>query len=256
MTLIQQNPWLLVPYALMMLVMVHAMMEYTVSLLAVRPRSRRSRTTRREMRALLLGLNGGDRPHPLVAGADCDLEIVAESQVARPPGRLAIAVGGERVHIRILLDEQRREVRINQTSRSYAWFLGLSGWLPAVRGHASFRSGPPAQDLTREIFRVAGRRGWAVRPVVWGFQATHSGMRTLDQLTPAPLRRWPARRFWGLVYPLSYTLGMGYLLVFFGPLSAHTLLLALGISAAWWGVWGALVWVLLGLPAFWRRRRN
>lgn len=93
-----------------------------------------------------------------------------------------------------------------------------------------------------------------MRPVLWWFQATHRGTRLLERLTPAPLRRWPARRFWGLLYPASYILGMGYFVAIAGPLDGQNLLLLLGISAIWWGVWAFLVWVLVGFPAFWRRR--
>jgi hypothetical protein len=49
---------------------------------------------------------------------------------------------------------------------------------------------------------------------------------------------------------------MGYLVVIIGSLDQHDLLLMVGISAIWWGVWGFLVWMLCGFPAFWRRRRR
>ena len=78
----------------------------------------------------------------------------------------------------------------------------------------------------------------------------------LQVLTPAPLRRWPARQFWGGLYPLSYCLGIGYLVAIIGPLDRHTLLVLIGVSAIWWGVWGFLVWALGGFPAFWRRKRR
>src|SRR5438128_43305 len=80
--------------------------------------------------------------------------------------------------------------------------------------------------------------------------------RRLQALTPAPLRRWTARRFWGVLYPLSYVLSIGYLVAIVGSLDRHTLLVLIGVSAGWWGVWGFLAWALSGFPAFWRRTRR
>jgi hypothetical protein len=108
--------------------------------------------------------------------------------------------------------------------------------------------------LTKDISQMTYRSGWTVRPVIWWFQATHSGSRWLQALTPMPLRRWPVRRFWGVLYPLSYFLGIGYLVAIIGPLDWHTLLVLIGVSAIWWGIWGFLVWALSGFPAFWRRK--
>ena len=39
-------------------------------------------------------------------------------------------------------------------------------------------------------------------------------------------------------------------------LDRHTLLVLIGVSAIWWGVWDFLVWALGGFPAFWRRTRR
>jgi hypothetical protein len=70
------------------------------------------------------------------------------------------------------------------------------------------------------------------------------------------MRRWPARRFWGILYPLSYLLGMGYLVMVIGSLERQDWLLVAGISAAWWGVWGFLAWMLCGFPIFWPRKHR
>jgi hypothetical protein len=78
----------------------------------------------------------------------------------------------------------------------------------------------------------------------------------LQALVPAPLKRWPARRFWGTLYPASYILGMGYLIAIIGPLDPHNLLMIAGMSAIWWAIWGFLTWALLGFPAFWRRQKR
>jgi hypothetical protein len=62
----------------------------------------------------------------------------------------------------------------------------------------------------------------------------------------------PARRFWGILYPLAYFLSIAYLMVIAGPLEWEDVLIAIGISAVWWGVWGFLVWAIRGFPALWR----
>ena len=97
---------------------------------------------------------------------------------------------------------------------------------------------------------------FVARPMLWWFQTTYSGYRILAALTPAPFRRWPARRFWGMLYPLSYFLGMGYLVAIIGGLDWRNWLILLGISAVWWGFWGVFVWALVGFPAFWRRKSS
>ncbi len=248
--------WWLVPYVLLLLLMLHAMMEFTVSLLAQRPPARRKPIAAAELRERLLALNRAGLPDQLVEGRDCDLEIYSQVEYPPPAGRFAIGKGASVQHLRLLLDEGRRELRLNQVSHSYGFFLGIVGWLPRIRGYFSFQAGPPGQAMTKEISQIANQSGWVVRPALWWFQTTYRGYRFLERLTPALLRRWPARRFWGILYPLSYALGLVYLVAMIGPLDRHNLLLLLGISAAWWGIWGFLVWVLCGFPAFWRRWRR
>jgi hypothetical protein len=76
----------------------------------------------------------------------------------------------------------------------------------------------------------------------------------LQALTPALLRRWTARQFWGVLYPFSYFLGLGYLVAIIGPLDRHTLLMLIGVSAIWWGIWAFLAWALSGFPSLRRKR--
>jgi hypothetical protein len=251
--LLEQSLWWLVPFVLLILLMVHAMMEFTVSLLVQRPTRRRS-ITADELRQRLLALDDPDRPYRLTEGTDCDLEIVADLAEPPPPARFAISDGDSRYRLRLLLDEQCHELRLNQVTHSYYYFLGLVGWLPRLHGYASAQSGPPGRFMTQEINQIAIRGGWSVRPVLWWFQATYQGYRLLKRLTPRPLRRLSARRFWGILYPLSYGLSIGYLLAIIGPPDQDDLWLVFGVSAGWWGVWAFLVWMLCGFPAFWRRR--
>ncbi|MBI3942306.1 MAG: hypothetical protein HY326_04775 [Chloroflexi bacterium] len=256
MNLLEQSLWWLIPFALLMLVMLHAMMEFTVSLLAQRPQSHRKPIPADELRQRLLAANEGDQPYPLVEGKDCDLEIRWELEKVPQPSRWAIASAASGGRLRLLLDEHRHEVRMNQVTYSYYFFFGLTGWLPRLGGYAGVQSGPSGHPMTKALSRIANRGGWSVRPVLWWFQATYRGYHLLERLTPAPLRRWPARRFWGMLYPLSYVLGMGYLVVIIGSLDRQDVLLLAGISTVWWGIWGFLVWVLRGFPAFWRGRHG
>jgi hypothetical protein len=254
--LLEQSLWWLVPFGLLMLVMLHAMMEFTVSLLLQRPQAKRKPITADELRQRLLAVNEEGHAYQLVARKGGDLEICWEQGKVRQPGRLAIAKGASGGRLRLLLDEQRHELRLNEVTRSYYFIFGLAGWLPRLGGYAGFQSGPPGHPLAKEFSRIAKQGGWSVRPVLWWFQASHRGHQLLETLTPTPLRRWSARRFWGIVYPLSYVLGMGYLVVIIGSLDRNDLLLLAGISATWWVIWGFLVWILCGFPAFWRRGRG
>jgi hypothetical protein len=251
--LLEQSPWWLVPYLLLMLVMLHAMLEFTVSLLGERPSKGRKPLSGDELRRRLLGLDQDDQPYPLVKGRDCDLEIAWEIEAPAQPSRFALTRSASRGRLRFLLDEGRRELRMHQVTGSYYYFLGFSGWIPRLAGYAGVQAGPPDSALTREIRQAALRSGWTVRPVLWWFQATYSGYRFLQRITPSPLRRMPARLFWGILYPVSFFLGIGYLLVVAGPVDSSGWLVLILVVAAWWGVWGFLVWTLLGFPAFWRR---
>jgi hypothetical protein len=253
-SLLDQSLWWLVPYAVLMLLMVYAMMEFTVTLLQ-RPPANRKPVAGDELRRRLLALNKPDHPHPLVVGQDCDLEMRWQHEDSRR-SRFALSRHSSSSHMRFLLDEQRHELRMHQVDSGSGFFLGLEGWLPRLQGYASMSAGPPDQMLTRDISHLAYRCGWTVRPVLWWFQATHSGSCALQALTPAPLRRWSTRRFWGALYPLSYFLGIGYLVAIVGPLDRHTLLGLISVSAGWWGVWGLLAWALSGFPAFWQRTRR
>jgi hypothetical protein len=252
MNLLDQSLWWLVPFVLLILLMLQAMMEFTVSLLVQGPQVKRKPIPAARLRQRLLAVNEGDQPDQLVGGKDCDLEICWERKEVPQHGRLAIAKAASGGCLRLLLDEQRHEVRMNQVARSYYFFFGLVGWLPRFRGYAGVESGPPGHPMTKKLSLIANRGGWSVRPVLWWFQATYGGYQLLQTLTPKPMRRWPARRFWGILYPLSYLLSMGYLVMVIGFERRDWLLLA-GISLVWWGVWGFLVWMLCGFPAFWRR---
>lgn len=248
--------WWLVPFTVLILVMLHAMMEFTVSLLVERPVANRRPVPSAELRQRLLAANEPAQGYRLVEGKDCDLEVHWQHTEIPLHGRLAIAKTASSGRLRLLLDEQRHELRMNEVTRTYYYFLGFAGWLPAVRAFAGVQSGPPGQALAEQLGRIANQGGWTVRPVLWWFQATFRGHYWLRKLTPPPLRRWPARRLWGILYPLSYALAMACPVLGIGSLERSDILLLVGISAFWWGIWGLLTWTLCGFPAFWRRKRR
>ena len=181
-SVLDQSLWWLVPYAVLILLMVYAMMEFTVTLLQ-RPPANRKPVAGDELRRRLLALNKPDHPHPLVVGQDCDLEMRWQHEDSRR-SRFALSRHSSSSHMRFLLDEQRHELRMHQVDSGSGFFLGLEGWLPRLQGYASMSAGPPEQMLTRDISHLAYRCGWTVRPVLWWFQATHSGSRALQALTP------------------------------------------------------------------------
>jgi len=250
MSLLDQSLWWLMPYILLMLVMLQAMMEFTVSLLVQRPQAKRSPVPAKELERRLLAESQDARPYRLVEGKDCDLEIVWEPVETTAAERTLFAKSASRSHIRLLLDETRHDLRVNQVSRSYFFLVGMVGWLPRLQAYASAQSGPPEAALTKEISQIANRCGWTVRPVIWWFQATQRGFQVLEKLTPRPLRSWSARRFWGILYPLSFLLMITYLIAITGGFAWDDLAVIAIVTAGWWGIWGFLVWMLLGFPAF------
>lgn len=280
--LLEQNLLWIVPYALLMLLMVHAMMEFTVSLLVKRAPARRDPASAAELRQRLQALSETLQGCRLVEGQDCDLEVVWDL-VAGWRQRFTRVKMTTHYRVRLLLDEPRLELRVNEYLRSSNFFLGFDGWVPRFNWNIFFFSGfvsgvwagraynilpgfPPrigevssyaldTGQVKHEISRIANRSGWTFRPVIWWFEATRSGLRLARALTPAPLRALPARRFWGATYLGSYLLGMGYIIAAGGLWDAHNLLVIAGISAIWWGIWGLLVWALLGFPALQRRRK-
>lgn len=254
MTVLDQSLLWLIPYVLLLLFMVHAMMEFTASLLIERPRRNQAPVSAKDLLNRLLALNDAHPPIPLTDGIDCDLQMVWETEDSHPPRRYTVWRSGGSGSLRFLLDETRHELRMNQVTRSYNFFIGILGWIPRLEVYYGFQAGPPGDAMTKDVRQVTLRSGWSVRPVLWWFQATRRGYRFLERLTPSPLRRMPARRFWGILYPLSYLLAMVYLAAILGPLDRSQVLMLLGISACWWGVWGFLSWMLLGFPPFWRRK--
>jgi hypothetical protein len=68
--------------------------------------------------------------------------------------------------------------------------------------------------------------GWSLRPTHIWFQTRPTPFRLTRAILPAWVRLQPFRRFWGIVYPASYVLAVGYLL-----------------KRSFWGLFGA-IWLV------------
>ncbi len=172
-----------------------------------------------------------------------------------PPRARFYAKSASRSHIRLLLDETRHDLRVNQVSRSYFFLIGMAGWLPRLQAYASAQSGPPEAAMTKEISQIANRCGWTVRPVIWWFQATQRGFHFLDRMTPKPLRSWSARRFWGILYPLSFLLMIAYLIAVTGGFAWDDLWLIVHRFSGLVGYLGFSGLDAVGISSFPRRPR-
>ncbi|MBI4466185.1 MAG: hypothetical protein HY656_01995 [Acidobacteria bacterium] len=279
-----QSLWWLLPGALLSLFLVHAMVEFTAALLAKRPRPRTQPLTAEELRERLFELNDRRLPVRLVPGRDCDFELhcdPVEDSWYEPFARVRFTTY---YRARLLLDESTREARWNELMRGSNFFLGFDGWVPRFQfsfwffmGLGNFvwygrayglRPGFPPQigavrdfkfdtaKIKSQVSETITRAGWTFRPVIWWFEATHGGVRFLQALLPGPLWRVSLRRFWAVLYPVSYFLAIGALMQVGGTQAwtPHNLGILAFISAIWWGIWGLLAWMLLGFPAFWRRK--
>ena len=112
MSLLDQSLWWLIPYILLVLVMLQAMMGFTVSLLIQRPPAKRKPVPAAELEQRLLAASRDDRPYRLVTGQDCDLEIVWEPDKSTAVEGTLYAKSAPRSHIRLLLDEARHDIGI------------------------------------------------------------------------------------------------------------------------------------------------
>lgn len=275
-------PAAIVAFALA-LFMLQAMMEFTAALLTV-PSRRRGKTSRDALiERLLVRINEDGRPYRLVRSESGDVEIEWEVVDAAWREQFSKAKLTATYRGRLLLDEDTHEARWYESLRTSSFFLGFHGSRPRFNWSFQWRGGyvnivwsglvygiepgfPPrigdvrafqidTIEPKKEIRTIVTRAGWTFRPVLLGFQTTRRGNAILQRLVPWPLRDIPRRRFWGVAYPVSYALLIGYMGAG-APWTWNNMLVVLGISAAWWGIWGLCTWGLCGFPKFWNRKRS
>ena len=282
--LIEQSLWWLLPGALFSLFMVHAMVMFTAALLTKRPRPRQQPLTADELRARLLELNDDRRlMAKLAPGRDCDFTLDCKPVDASWYELYSHVKFTTHYRARLLLDEATHEGRWNELMRGSNFFLGFDGWIPRFQMSFWFFMGIASVNWTgraygllpgfpprigkvadfhldtaatrNKVGEVVARAGWTFRPVIWWCEATRTGVALMRALLPGPLWRASPRRFWAVVYPVSYFLAIGALMGVLGAeaWTPHNLGIVAFISAIWWGIWGFLAWALSGFPVFWRR---
>jgi hypothetical protein len=279
--LLNQSLWWIVPYALLMVFMLFAMMQFTVALLARKPGRRGHPVDSAELLRRLMALDAAGNPYRLVEGQDWDLELRWEPVNLAWSGRFSRVKLSSLYRARMLFDEVQHEVRWWEMLRTSSLFLGFDGWIPRFNWSWRVQTGyintswtgraygiqagfPPRiaevsgyeLDTVKpkmEISKIITQSGWTFRPVLWWFETRRGGGRLLQVLIPPALKRLPARRFWGIIYPASFFLGIAYLAAVAGPLDISAWLWIVAVSAIWWGTWGFITWALTGFPAFWRR---
>jgi hypothetical protein len=279
--LLNQSLWWIVPYALLMLFMVFAMMQFTVALLVKQPPPGPKAADRSELLERLLTLNSPENPYRLVKGKDCDLELRWNPIEASWAGRFARVKYSSVYQARMLLDDTRHELRWWEMLRTSSIFFGLDGWIPRFNWSWWIQTGyintmwtgraygispgfpPRISDVSAfevdtvtpktKISKVVTGSGWIFRPVLWWFQVERNEQSALQRLLPSGLKGMSARRLWGTAYAGSFLAGIVYFVVIAGPLGVSAWLWILAVSVVWWTAWGLLAWALTGFPAFWHR---
>jgi hypothetical protein len=285
MPLVEQSVLWLIPGLALALFMVYAMMECTVALLDAAPKPSSRLVNGAELRANLLALNEPGAPYRIVEHADVGMLVHWD------PTDLAWRAAFARVTLstvygaRMLIDDTRREVRWYEWVRTGSLFIGVDesrprfnfplyylagdlavaaysglaygigpGWWPAIEDVREF--GVDAGALKARIAGVIAEGRWTWRSTHIWFQTRPPLFHLTRSLLPEAVRLLPRRRFWGVVYPASYVLTLAALLGVSGAITAGNVLIAIGISAGWWALWGLLVWLIVGARSPRRAQRR
>lgn len=185
-----------------------------------------------DVREALLAMNNGEYPFRLVQDSDTELHLEWDVVDASWYERFASIKLTTTYRARLLIYAAEHEVRFHEMLRSSSLWLGFDGWRPRFNFDFEYLSGVTAIVWTgaaygitrgwpprigeiyrfeldtvwakREIERFVNETGWAFRPVTAGFEATAGGAAWGDRLSLGLIRRWGRRRFWGLVYLISW----------------------------------------------------
>jgi hypothetical protein len=129
-----------------------------------------------------------------------------------------------------------------------------SGWFPAIEDARDFSV--DVATLRERISTIIAKGRWTLRPTHIWFQTGPTLFRVTQSIVPDTIRLLPRKRFWGIVYPASYVLAIAALWAGSGKWTTEGILIVAGISAAWWGMWGLLVWPALRAAAPGRRSQR
>lgn len=268
--------------------LVEAMMQYTSALLERLP-TRRGRDARslHELREALLAIRGD--------------EYVVEQRGASGLRVRWDVLGGEPVPnglrvvlstvwtARALLDPRRREARWYESVRSGRALIGFAGRRPIVQLRLFYQGGflsgtwsgyaflvterfPPRilaerafnidTDQLREAFvACVTTSGWTFRPVTLPLYAAPRWLALTNRVVPTALAKASRRRLWGIAYPATFVLLLGLIFSPLDRVDTWDIALVAIVSASWWGIWGAIAWLLVrgardGRPARRGRRRS
>jgi hypothetical protein len=279
--LIEQSTWWIAPAFALGLFMVFAMMEHMASLLERRPRAGSTSVDAAELRRRLLNLNDTGKPYRVIEGKVSDLEIDWDVVDDSWKTRFAKVKLSTVYHARMLLDETRHEVRWFEAIRTSNLFLGFDGWIPRFNVSIWAQAGyidvmwsgvaygiqpgfPPriggtqgyslnTVEIKHAISGVINRSGWIFRPTILWFQTKRGSFRVGQALLPSALTHWPARRFWGVVYPASYVATVAWIFwVTGGARDPKNLLALAAFSAFWWGIWGFITVIFMITSGKWK----
>ena len=280
--LVERSKWFLLPAVILALAMVFAMMECAATFLA-RPSRRAHATTRAALEQQLFALNGEGCPYRIAPSPHADLAVIFDPVDPAWRARFAKVDLTTRYRARLVLDEERRQVRWFEIVYARSRFLGFQGMSPRFSWGVWMFAGyidvqwtgwaygilpgfPPrigdavrfnldTVALKREIRALARRAGWEFRPKVWPFQVRRRADGTIPRgLLPSSTRYWSERQFWAALYPLLYAITILYITVAAGGWQElgrrATLLPLLGFSGLWWAISGAIILVfhLLNQP--------
>ena len=280
--LIARSKFFLLPAVVLALLMVFSMMECAAALLS-RPSRRTHASTRAALLARLLALNREGQPYRLEPRGVADLEIVFDPVDPAWRARFARVKLTTSYRARLLLDDERHQVRWFEMITARSRFIGFDGLHPRVSwgiwmfaGYIDVRwtgwaygippgfpprigdAKPFSLDtvvLKQHVRGIVGRAGWEFRPKVWWFQVRRRRDGSIPRgLIPSATRYWTERQFWGTVYPLLYVMTILYIVIAAGGWDdlrrRSTVLPLLGFSAFWWAVTGGImaIFYVLGQP--------
>lgn len=255
------------------LLMVFAMMESAATFLVRRNRKPHP-STGAALRERLLALSVPDCPARIEPVPGADLEVLVDPV---PPAwrsefdRIKLTTS---YRARMVLDEERHEIRWFEMLRTSSFFVGFQGLVPRLSWSMAFWAGyidviwegraygmdqgfPPrirkarcfrvdTVAVKRAVRAAAGRAGWTFCPKLWWFQVRRRPDGTIPRgFLPTSTRYWSERQFWTAAYVLLYLATVaGIVVVSEGwpaLLTWNGLRGVLGFSAFWWAVWAFIM---------------
>lgn len=208
-----------------------SLVPFTLALVLRPKRPRGAAVPLAGARAVLLALNGPDRPYRLTPLSEARLRLDWDPVDRAWAARFARVKLSAVYRAWFYLHEPRHEVRAYESIRSTTWFVGLEGWRLRLRWSWGYVGGwlspvwagrayglaagfPPhivetrafridTTEVTEGVEAAANGVGWRYRPVPLPFEATAWGARLGEALTPPFMRGWSQKRFWGVLYAVS-----------------------------------------------------